>query len=199
MENKLSRRSAIQRVSYLVGGAVATPALFSVLQSCQQSVQPLDWVPQFLDEEQSRLVTTLAEMIIPHTNTPGAIDAGVPSFIDRILGECLATEAQSMFTDGLSKLQSLAQKEYDSSFNKLNSKAQTELLNQIANEENVPGNQSGDDSSGPKTFFNQLKQLTLLGYFNSEMGATQALEYVQIPGSYQGCTTLEPGQKAWAV
>jgi hypothetical protein len=48
-------------------------------------------------------------------------------------------------------------------------------------------------------FFALMKELTLLGYFTSEIGATKALAYVQIPGRYDGCVKLEKGQKAWAI
>ena len=75
---------------------------------------------------------------------------------------------------------------------------QTELLKQTAKQDLGPADPTDRYSSGTESFFIQLKQLTLLGYFASERGATEALAYVQIPGSYEGCTTLEPGQKAWA-
>ena len=48
-------------------------------------------------------------------------------------------------------------------------------------------------------FFTMLKDLTLTGYFTSEIGCTQALEYVAVPGRYDGCITIKPGQKAWAI
>jgi hypothetical protein len=44
-----------------------------------------------------------------------------------------------------------------------------------------------------------IRDLTLLGYFTSEVGATQALAYVAVPGDYRGCVQLQPGQKAWAT
>ena len=48
-------------------------------------------------------------------------------------------------------------------------------------------------------FFTILKDLTLTGYFTSEIGCTQALEYVAVPGRYDGCVPLKAGQKAWAI
>jgi hypothetical protein len=44
-----------------------------------------------------------------------------------------------------------------------------------------------------------LKELTLLGYFTSEVGATKALAYEAVPGDYRGCVDLRPGQRAWAT
>ena len=50
-----------------------------------------------------------------------------------------------------------------------------------------------------KTAFATLRELTLLGYFTSEIGCTQALAYEAVPGGYRGCIDLKPGQKAWAT
>ena len=53
----------------------------------------------------------------------------------------------------------------------------------------------------PKTeprFFAIMRDLTLLGYFTSEIGVTKAYEYVEIPGRYDGCVDLKPGQRVWA-
>jgi gluconate 2-dehydrogenase gamma chain len=198
MKDNLSRRSAIQRFSYLVGGAVATPTLLSVLQSCQKAPVPLDWSPAFLDDAQSRLVSTLSEMIVPRTDTPGALDAGVPQFIDQILAECLSDSQRQLFLDGLDNLNSISRETHGDEFTNVSPKNQTELLKQIAIQGQGQADSTNRYSSGPQSFFMQLKQLTLLGYFTSERGATEALAFVQIPGSYEGCTTLEAGQKSWA-
>jgi len=48
-------------------------------------------------------------------------------------------------------------------------------------------------------FILTVKELTLLGFFTSEPGATQVLQYIQVPGPYQGCVPLEKVGKAWAV
>lgn len=56
------------------------------------------------------------------------------------------------------------------------------------------------EKNAPLTpFFKLVKELTILGYFSSEIGCTQALEYVKIPGKYEGVVKLKPGQKAWAT
>ena len=49
------------------------------------------------------------------------------------------------------------------------------------------------------SFFTIARDLTILGYYSSEIGCTQAREYLAIPGKYDGSAPLEPGQKAWAT
>ena len=51
----------------------------------------------------------------------------------------------------------------------------------------------------PVPFFFMIKELTTTGYFTSEIGATQALEYLPIPGKFDGCMPLSPNQKTWAL
>ena len=48
-------------------------------------------------------------------------------------------------------------------------------------------------------YFGMMKQLTLLGYFTSEIGATKALRYIAVPGKYEGCVPYKKGDKAWAT
>jgi hypothetical protein len=47
--------------------------------------------------------------------------------------------------------------------------------------------------------FRLIKELTLLGYFTSEPGATQALRYDPIPGSFIGSVKLAPADRSWAL
>ena len=51
----------------------------------------------------------------------------------------------------------------------------------------------------PAHYFRMMKELTILGYFTSEIGATQALRYVAVPGRYEGCVPYTKGEKAWAT
>ncbi|MFN9666692.1 MAG: gluconate 2-dehydrogenase subunit 3 family protein, partial [Bacteroidota bacterium] len=54
-------------------------------------------------------------------------------------------------------------------------------------------------SEEPAHYFRMMKELTLWGYFTSEIGATQALRYVAVPGKYEGCIPYKKGDKAWAT
>lgn len=50
-----------------------------------------------------------------------------------------------------------------------------------------------------KTFLEQFKDLTKLCYVGSEVGATQAFDFMMVPGKWVASMPLEPGQKVWAM
>jgi len=51
----------------------------------------------------------------------------------------------------------------------------------------------------PVHYFTLLRQLTMLGFFSSELGATESLRYVAIPGKYDGDLPYKKGDRAWAT
>ena len=87
----MDRREALKRTAWIMGGAVSAPAIMGILKGC--AAKPtIDWTPVFLSSDQGVLVSQVAEIIIPKTDTPGAKDVGVPGFIDQILKECYSKE-----------------------------------------------------------------------------------------------------------
>ena len=96
----MDRREALRRTALLMGGIVSAPAIMGVLNGC--TAKPtIDWKPVFLSQDQSIIVTQVADIIIPKTDTPGAKEAGVPAFIDLMLKDCYSKEDQDRFTAGL--------------------------------------------------------------------------------------------------
>jgi hypothetical protein len=180
---------------------------------------------QFLTAEQDKMVSELSEIIIPTTNTPGAKAAKVNEFIDLMLAECYEEKDQKSFVKGLDRLQDKSQKAHKKTFIELTTEQQTALLKEIAaedekkpeppvakpDEDRKGETQAGAGQSGtavtgapkpdeeqkpPIPFFRTMKELTLLGYFTSEIGATQALTYNQVPGRYDACIPYKQGEKA---
>ena len=99
----MDRREALKRTAWIMGGAVSAPAIMGILKGC--AAKPtIDWTPVFLSSDQGALVSQVAEIIIPKTDTPGAKDVGVPGFIDQILKECYKKEDQDKF---LSRVESI--------------------------------------------------------------------------------------------
>jgi hypothetical protein len=65
-------------------------------------------------------------------------------------------------------------------------------------EEIAKGNKTYKRQKMSPHYFSMMKQLTMLGYFTSEVGSTQALRYVPVPGKYEGCIPYKKGDRAWA-
>ena len=199
------------RVAALTGLTLSAPLLSGLLVSCDSSAKTdEEKVTRVVSGKHQTMIGEIAERIIPKTTTPGAKEAKVPEFILLTLADCYPLAVQDNFFGGLDKLDDQARKTYNNSFLDLKAAEQTALLveaekafhaekasNKKAEEE---AKKSGSKYEAPEPqFFQIMKELTIIGYFSSEPGATQALAYVQVPGSYQATIDMKPGQKTWAM
>jgi gluconate 2-dehydrogenase gamma chain len=200
----MNRREAIQRTALALGYAVTGPALVGVLKGCQARPE-LDFKPVFFTEEQAAVVSELSEIIIPKTETPGAKEAGVPGFIDSMLKEVYTKEDQDKFLKGLAEFEAEAQKEYGENFMGCSPEDRVALFKKhhdaavTALGTGGPTGWWNTAGGADKPFVLKVKELTLLGFFTSEPGATKVLQYNQVPGPYHGCVPLKEVGKAWAT
>jgi hypothetical protein len=176
----ISRRDALQRLTLLLGGALSAQLTAGLMG---QVINLGPSVP--VSAEQQKLLAEAADTIIPATDTPGAKAAGVEQFIMRVMRDCYVREDQEKFYDGLAKLEDESRRLHNQSFAELNTAQRNELMKHV--------------TVSNKAFFLQLRELTVAGYFTSEIGATKALAFLPIPGRFEGDLPLEAGQKAWAI
>lgn len=199
----MKRRDALGRVALLMGGTLSAPTMLAFLEGCKSSTESSSAITFPFSAEQKNLVSEIAEIIIPKTDTPGAKDAKVGEFIEMMLKDCYPAKDQNGFAAGLKQLE-------EKNFLKASPAEQTAILTEMeksakdeiqkAGEEKKKYTEAGKEyTDAGVPFFRLMKELTLLGYFTSEEGATKALEYVPVPGRYDGCIDLKPGQKAWAM
>lgn len=199
----IDRRELLKRVAYLMGGAISAPAVFGVLQGCSPKKPSGNWTPEFFTPEQGAIVAEVAEILIPRTDTPGAKDVGVPGFIDTMLKDCYAKKDQDRYLSGLEQFDARARESHGKSFVDLDSRQQVALVREFHDAAVKAANdrEHTDDERDNRPFILMTKELTMLGYFTSEIGATQILQYVAVPGPYQGCVPVkEAGNgKTWAT
>ncbi len=207
----MDRREAIRRTSMIMGSALSASAIAAVMSGCQAKPVAPDWTPKFLTVDQGDLVAHLVERIIPATDTPGARAVGVHHFIDVYLKNCASEEEQTLFMEGLSDVEDRAQEMFDKNFSQLEPGQMDEILSVMATD--GPEKSADDQASelanegeavqgkrvDPHQFFNGLRQLTILGFFTSEVGATQVLIMDPIPGEYLGCIDYDEVGGAWAL
>lgn len=193
----MDRREALKRTALILGGVISAPTIAGILNGCTAK-HTIDWKPAFFTEDQGILITDLAEIIIPRTDTPGAKDVGVPGFIELMIKDVYTTEERDKFMNGLKAFDDDCKKDSGDHFIEMDSEDQTAYVTKIhtAAIEDRKKNPSGD-----MPFILRVKELTVAGYFTSEVGATKVLQYEAVPGAYHGCIPLaEAGNgRTWAT
>ncbi len=179
-----------------LGGSIALPD--SAFSKMGEPFDPAELT--FFRPGQRAQVAMIAEAIIPRTDTPGAIDAGVPGWIEVIVKDCLEEGDQKVIVEGLSDLMRRCQNQHGKDIGQLSGEEQVKFLNKMNNETIAQKRKAQKEGKNPpRTFLEQFKDLTKFCYCSSELGATEALELTFVPGKWIASMPLKPGQKAWAM
>ena len=196
----MNRREAVSRAAFLLGGAIT----FNSLGAFAEGVMPANNLPfdaKLLNAEED-LVAEIADTFIPdRKDIPGAKAAGLGPFIVMMIQDCYTSDIQMQFAKGLKTIEEVSQTQFQRSF-KVLTLPERENIFKLFKAEAIAQKKNRSTSNGavaPPHFFQLVSELTYLGYYTSEIGATKALRYVHIPGKYQSCVPLQAGQKAWAT
>jgi hypothetical protein len=184
----LKRRELLKRAAWLLGGTISAPAALAILQGC--SAKENDSPPaatKLLNAAQLALVAEIAEVMIPKTTTSGARDAGVPVFIDSVLDAVYPKDAQERFTAGLAEFEAAA-KTSGQAFLERAPAERVAFVKQTL-ETALAGERE------PKPFILMTRELTLLGFFTSQVGISENMDYVPVPTVYHGCVPLTQMKK----
>lgn len=256
MTHTISRREALKRVGFLMGGALSVPTVAGLLGGCRTGAEP-EWQPAVLTGRHGDLTAAVADRIIPETDTPGAGIAEVQQFIDRMLSEWYPEDLRRRFVDGLDDLDARTREAEGTSFLEVDVDRRHQILAQLDRETFAPPEPAPDTGSvrerveggtvlketvdltpetrgkvqrsideaaarttarrpdggpvvradaanegsliGDPSFWRIMKELTLLGYYWSEPGATEELRYVQVPGRWEACVPFTDIGTTWAT
>jgi hypothetical protein len=184
-EYGVTRRQALLRLGALCGLALSGDVLAAV-------TAPKTAAPEWMSPHELALTGVLADLIIPRTDTPGALDVGAHATIDHLLAVCALEPEQTAFRAGLARVDAAAQAQAGKRFAELPAARQTALLHAL------------DIGAAPFTpadqrFFHQLKGYVAFAYYTSEAGATRELAYLPIPGGYKGNVKVTPSTRTWAT
>jgi hypothetical protein len=187
----LSRRDALKAVAALAGTALVPAALLpGALGGCApRGDGGVDAVQPVSQQDAQDLLEAIADTLLPDTAaSPGARAAGVGATMALLLADCRTPQVQQRITEGLQALRAASQQR-GSDFASLSQPERERLLREA-------------DSAATRVdgahWFEDVRELALVSYFSSETGMTRATRYERIPGRYQGCLPLQPGQPAWA-
>ena len=189
----LTRREAIRRVSALLGGAtlIGQSAWLSACTTAARAPANL------FTEADVVLLDEIADTILPETKTPGAKAARVGAFIATMVTDTYDPREQRVFLEGLAALEDESRAQNGGGFMASSPAQRVALLERLDRDAIEYMRRPG--SEGRPHYFRMIKELTLLGYFTSEIGCTQAQRYVETPGRFEPCVTYTSGDKAWAA
>jgi gluconate 2-dehydrogenase gamma chain len=191
----LNRREALQ---LLATGAVLQLAPSRLLAALREahSVLGTEAAHRTLNAHQSATVTTMAELILPKTDTPGATDVGACEFIDLILTEWYEEAERERFLAGLADVDVRAKSLFGKDFIGCSPAQQADLLTALGEQmvEAVDRAARGTPIGTDKNFYSMLRRWTLTAYYTSEAGATAELNYEVIPDHYDGCAEVGAGK-----
>jgi hypothetical protein len=186
----MDRREALKKVAFLMGGAISATTMGVIFQSFTLPEAQRNFVTFSGSDE--AILAEFADIILPTTkSSPGAKAAGIGTFIPMMVNDCYPESMQQIFTTGLKAMNAKCLTDFNKDFLSLTIEERQKIMGDLRDEtiatEKAP------------SFFLIARDLTILGYFSSEIGCTQAREYLLIPGSYDGNAEYKPGQKAWAT
>lgn len=179
----INRRQALQAMMGALGLA-STAQVFGAAVLLGDAPARAIW--PVLSADEVRLLDEVAETIIPKTpDSGGAKAAKTGQFMQEIVSAYYDLEDQQTFLHGLAEFQRQVVQAHGRAFTDLSAGQREAFLLTLERSDGV-------------TYYQMIKQLTVWGYFSSEVGAKQALRFAPIPGRYDGQVRIEPGAKAWA-
>ena len=162
-----------------------------VMSGCKAE-PTLDWTPSFFTTQEGSIMEQMVDRIIPTTDTPGAIDVGVHTFIDRMMADFYEEEKKLAFQAAIQKVDEDAKADFGKKFTALSDEQKDELLKKY-------DQAAYTKTTGEDHFFKTMKELTILGYFTSEQVGEQVMSYDPIPDTYDGCISWEEGKPDWSL
>lgn len=185
----LSRREALARIAWLMGGTLVGAE--ALLGCGRPAAGGAGAAGGGFSAGALALMDEIGEAILPTTDTPGAKAAGIGAFMAMVVEECYEPADQRRFRDGLGEVDRACRARFGREFLAVDGAERAALVAELDAAE-----RARLAAGEPRTFFTLMKQLTLLGYFTSEIGCTQALRFQETPGSFTGCAALGPDEPA---
>lgn len=211
--HELSRREMIKKLSLLLGASISSNNVISAIMDFKQNNLNTTGLGEFFTRNEILLVAELSEIIIPTTDTPGAKAANVHWFIDHMLFHCISKDEANNFRAGLKLLDDHSRDISGFTFVQQSKDIQVSMIEELDLRVHqhyfsrdlyyrlkrvITRNIMTDIDKMEMTFFILLKKLVTLGYYTSEIGATEELSYLPVPGNYIACISFSEIGRAWA-
>ena len=191
-----SRRRFLKGITTMFGGAaigsMLTGNAISVAMAYVPSSDSILTDGKIFNKAQLMLLKQICAIVIPKTETLGAAEVDTHGFIDNQLFHCHTKHEQESAVAVLSLVNQTAEKSFSTLFIKLSVDQQFQLLTELD-----LGEKRFDQTQ--RQTFKELKLLICIGYYTSEVGATQELRYDPVPGGFKGSIPYKSSDPSWAT
>lgn len=174
----------MDRRTLLIGGGVAAAAILSA-GAIWSLVRKGGRGP--LDDAQRALVARVSDITIPATETPGALATDTPAFVELAITHGVADLDRSV----VGRLEAELAQAGGGAFAGLSAEAQVAALTQLDAQAFAQDAATGEA-------WRAVKALIATGYYTSEGGASQELQYELVPGRYDPDLPLGENARAWS-
>jgi hypothetical protein len=174
-----NRRILLKQLLFASAGAALLPGC--VFDSKKAATVPL--INLKITGSQEALLAEITETILPKTDTPGAKELGIPTFVLTMVDDCAGKEDQAIFVAGLEGIEKLTQEKISKSFTDCDAKERGSILASIES-------QAKGVSSEIQKAFSSIKNLTIWGYTGSEYVMTNFYKFEFVPGRFHGCVPV---------
>ena len=197
----MDRREAVKRVGIMLGGIALVGSSTGLLTACAKDRAPAAAGAAIgsFSVEDIAFLDDVADTILPDTpKSPGAKTAKTGPFIALMVTDTYSPEDQKVFRDGMTALNEASRKaNAGATFSAASASQRTTLLEALDTAQF--DFQKVRKPNEAQHYFRMMKELTMLGFFTSELGYTKAMRYVETPGRFDPCLPYAPGEKSWAA
>lgn len=200
---KLSRRSMLQGLIFLYGtGALAACTRDNTVKDIAS-----DGFGKVFGKRERVFLNRIADIIIPDTDTPGAIKAGVPDYMKHVYDHWIDADGKKEWLQGLVQIYQAINLTADKDFLEMTPELQTRQIVQLDNavyqeDVTVPRNETLPKNSGQEAGhiqYRELKNEIATAYYLSEDGATKELRYELVPGEWKACIPFSEIGRTWSI
>jgi len=175
----MKRREVLKTAGLVLGYTLTAGTAAAVLSGCSADPTP-GWTPEFLTDEQVQTLTSIADAIVPGTETlPGAKDVNIGKFMDEVLSLYAGEEEQKKFQAGYAAF------------------TEEHQIGSMKREE-IEGLVKSQLASGSE-FIEAVYEQSITGYCTSELCMKEVFVFKPIPGEQRGCVPVEEIGGIWAI
>lgn len=197
----MDRRTLLKNTAVVLGCVTSSSITLAVMSGVNGSAKV---AKPFFTDQQRKQCMQLCELIIPQTDTAGAIEAGVPQFVEVMVSDWYTDKERGIFSAGLKELDDYCVSNFKKTITDCTIEQQTIALEKFESDSksyktDVPSGPLSAQEDENKPFFQKIKELTVLGYYTSELGAKQELSYNPMPMRYDGDYDLSETGRQWST